>query len=85
MYTNLCEQVTLELHVACSDDHPHVVAGMGTIGLELVEQMRGQLDAVVVPVGAAGLLAGIAVAVKSLSPSTKMIVCGFTRFMCTLL
>lgn len=46
------------LYMECHDDHPHVVAGMVTIRLELFKQMHGQLDAIVVPVGAAVLFAG---------------------------
>lgn len=42
-------------------DHPEIVAGQGTVGLELLEDLPG-LDAVVVPVGGGGLLGGIAVA-----------------------
>ena len=44
--------------------HPDVIAGAGTIGLELLEQ-EPDLDAIAVPVGGGGLLAGIAIAVKS--------------------
>ncbi|XP_055678510.1 L-threonine ammonia-lyase [Lutzomyia longipalpis] len=53
-------------------DHPHIMAGQGTIGLEIVEQM-GMPDAVVVPVGGGGLIAGVATAVKAISPQTKII------------
>jgi len=49
------------------------MAGQGTIGLEIVEQCDGA-DAVVIPVGGGGLIAGIATAIKTLSPSTKIIV-----------
>jgi threonine dehydratase len=44
-------------------DDPDVIAGQGTIGLELIEQ-AGQLDAVVVPVGGGGLLAGVCAALE---------------------
>ena len=54
-------------------DHPLIMAGQGTIGLELVEQCEGA-DAIIVPVGGGGLIAGIATAVKTLSPKTKIIV-----------
>lgn len=54
-------------------DHPHIMAGQGTIGLEILEQVP-EPDAVVVPVGGGGLIAGIATAVKALSPKTKIIV-----------
>ncbi|EDV92939.1 L-threonine ammonia-lyase [Drosophila grimshawi] len=53
-------------------DHPHIMAGQGTIGLEILEQVP-EPDAVVVPVGGGGLIAGIATAVKALSPNTKII------------
>jgi threonine dehydratase len=51
---------------------PEVVRGQGTIGLEILEQAE-DLDAVVVPVGGGGLIAGIAIAVKALSPRTEVI------------
>lgn len=54
-------------------DHPHIMAGQGTIGLEILEQVS-EPDAVIIPVGGGGLLAGIATAIKSLSPKTKIIV-----------
>lgn len=54
-------------------DHPHIIAGQGTIGLEIIEQVS-DLDAVVVPVGGGGLIAGIALAIKALSPRTLIIV-----------
>jgi threonine dehydratase len=52
--------------------HPDVVAGAGTIGLELVEQ-QPYLDAVVVPIGGGGLISGIGSVMKELSPSTRVI------------
>src|SRR5262245_52322553 len=48
-----------------------VIAGQGTIGLELIEDIP-DLDAVVVPVGGGGLLAGVAIAVKALAPQIKV-------------
>ncbi|VDM80048.1 unnamed protein product [Strongylus vulgaris] len=48
-------------------DHPDILAGQGTIGLEILEQVP-DVDAIIVPVGGAGLIAGIAVAVKTLKP-----------------
>src|SRR5579863_8405889 len=47
-------------------DDPSVIAGQGTLGLEMLEQVR-DLDAVVVPVGGGGLIAGVACAVKETS------------------
>lgn len=64
-------------------DHPHIMAGQGTIGLEIIDQIDGA-DAVVVPVGGGGLIAGIATAIKTLSPSTKIIVsCFFNNIIMT--
>lgn len=54
-------------------DHPHIMAGQGTIGLEILEQVPNP-DAVIIPVGGGGLIAGIATAIKALSPKTKVIV-----------
>jgi threonine dehydratase len=53
-------------------DDPAVIAGQGTIGLELIEQVP-QLDAVIVPVGGGGLIAGVSLAVKSLRPEMEVI------------
>jgi threonine dehydratase len=50
---------------------PEVIAGQGTIGLEMLEDCA-DLDAVVVPVGGGGLLAGVALAVKAFNPSVKV-------------
>jgi threonine dehydratase len=52
--------------------HPDVIAGAGTIGLELLHDLRA-LDAIVVPVGGGGLISGIAIAVKALSPATRIV------------
>jgi len=53
-------------------DHPDVVAGQGTIGLELVEDLP-ELACVLIPLSGGGLAAGIAVAVKALRPSARII------------
>ncbi len=53
-------------------DNWDVIAGQGTAALELVEQ-SGPLDVVICPVGGGGLLAGTALAVKGLSPSTSVV------------
>jgi threonine dehydratase len=56
-------------------DDPHIIAGQGTVGLELVNQARargGELDAVIAPCSGGGLLAGVATAVKALSPATAV-------------
>ena len=51
---------------------PMIVAGAGTSGLEIIEQ-AGDIDAVIVPIGGGGLISGIAIAVKAMSPHTEMI------------
>ena len=49
----------------------HVIAGQGTIGLELLDQLP-DVEAVVVPVGGGGLISGVAYAIKMLNPSVKV-------------
>jgi threonine dehydratase len=53
-------------------DDPAGLAGAGTVGLELVEQSPG-LDAVIVPIGGGGLMAGVACAVKAVAPACRVI------------
>ncbi len=53
-------------------DDPHIIAGQGTIGLEILDDQPA-LDAVIVPVGGGGLISGIAIAVKALKPATQVI------------
>jgi threonine dehydratase len=53
-------------------DDEHVIAGQGTIGLELLEQCPG-MEVLVVPVGGGGLIAGIAIAVKASRPEVRVI------------
>jgi threonine dehydratase len=53
-------------------DDPWIVAGQGTVGLEIYEQ-NPDLDAVVVPVGGGGLIAGMALALKTLKPRMRVI------------
>lgn len=52
-------------------DDESVIAGQGTIGLELINQLAN-LDAVIVPIGGGGLISGVAYAIKSLNPSIKI-------------
>jgi threonine dehydratase len=54
-------------------DDPDVIAGQGTIAVEILRQSGGRLDAIFVPVGGGGLLAGIAVYVKYLYPAVRVI------------
>jgi threonine dehydratase len=52
-------------------DDEYVIAGQGTIGLEILEQLR-DVEAVIVPVGGGGLISGVAFAIKSLNPNVKV-------------
>lgn len=52
-------------------DDPDVIAGQGTIGLEILEQLP-DVDAVVVPIGGGGLIAGVAYTVKHINPNCKV-------------
>ncbi len=78
--SNLAEAVEAALaHAAETGDrfiHPYddpgIVAGQGTLGLELVEQLP-DLGTVIVPTGGGGLLSGVAVAVKALRPEAKVV------------
>ncbi len=54
-------------------DDPEVIAGQGTIAMELLRQRPEGIDAVFVPVGGGGLIAGIAVYVKSLYPEIRIV------------
>lgn len=54
-------------------DDPAVIAGQGTIGLEILRQAPGPIDAIFVAVGGGGLIAGVATCVKQLHPKVKII------------
>jgi threonine dehydratase len=54
-------------------DHPLVIAGQGTVGMEILRQHLGRLDAIFVPVGGGGLIAGIGAYVKALEPDVLII------------
>jgi threonine dehydratase len=54
-------------------DDPDVIAGQGTIGMEIHRQHVGQIDAVFVPIGGGGLISGIAEFLKQESPNTRVI------------
>jgi threonine dehydratase len=57
-------------------DDPDIIAGQGTAGLELARQVQAlgaELDLVVGPVGGGGLMAGVAIAVQTLSPKTRIV------------
>lgn len=51
---------------------PYIIAGQGTVGLEIFEQLR-DVDDVLVPIGGGGLIAGIAIALKQLNPRIRII------------
>ncbi len=54
-------------------DDPDVIAGQGTIGMELLRQWQGDLDAIFVAIGGGGLIAGIAAYVKRVRPQIRII------------
>ncbi|TFG66637.1 MAG: pyridoxal-phosphate dependent enzyme [Gemmatimonadales bacterium] len=58
-------------------DHPLIIAGQGTVGLEIIDQLAamGRLEAglVLVPIGGGGLIAGVAAAIRRLSPHTRIV------------
>jgi len=54
-------------------DDPVVIAGQGTVAVEMLRQSAGDLDAIFVPVGGGGLIAGIASYVKALKPGTAVV------------
>ena len=54
-------------------DDPEVIAGQGTIGAEILEQAEEDIDAIFVPIGGGGLIAGIATYVKQLQPDIRII------------
>ena len=54
-------------------DDPHTIAGQGTVAMEILRQHPGRLDAIFVPVGGGGLIAGIAAYVKYLRPEITVI------------
>jgi threonine dehydratase len=54
-------------------DDPEVIAGQGTIGMEILDQIDGDIDALFVPVGGGGLIAGIASYVKAVQPDVRII------------
>jgi len=53
-------------------DDPSIIAGQGTMGLEILEQVS-DVDAIIVPVGGGGLIAGVSLAVKNLRPNIRIV------------
>jgi threonine dehydratase len=60
-------------HLVPPFDDPLVIAGQGTIGLEIADEAGPEIEAVVVPVGGGGLVAGIAAALASVRPGVRVI------------
>src|SRR5690606_5760093 len=54
-------------------DDPEVIAGQGTVAMEILRQLSGPVDAIFIPVGGGGLIAGVAAYVKALRPEIKII------------
>ena len=54
-------------------DDPDVIAGQGTVAMEILRQNPGRLDAIFVPVGGGGLIAGVAAYVKTLRPDIRVV------------
>ena len=54
-------------------DDPDVIAGQGTVGMEILRQHQGPLDAVFVPIGGGGLISGVASYIKAVRPEVKVI------------
>ncbi|GKA88699.1 threonine dehydratase biosynthetic, chloroplastic-like protein [Tanacetum coccineum] len=54
-------------------DHPDVISGQGTVGMEIVRQLHSPIHAIFVPVGGGGLIAGIAAYVKRVLPEVRII------------
>jgi threonine dehydratase len=54
-------------------DDPHVIAGQGTVGMEILRQHQGPLDAVFVAIGGGGLISGVAAYVKAVRPDVRVI------------
>lgn len=54
-------------------DHPDIISGQGTVGMEIIRQLQGPLHAVFVPVGGGGLIAGIAAYIKRIRPEVRII------------
>lgn len=69
--------VELQKETGATFIHPfndeYVIAGQGTISLEIFEQMNNKVDTILCPIGGGGIIAGVAVAAKALNPNVKII------------
>lgn len=63
-------------------DDPEVIAGQGTVAMEVLRQLSGPIDAVFIPVGGGGLAAGMAAYIKALRPEIKVIAVESTESAC---
>ena len=61
------------LHFIHPFDDPEIIAGQGTVAMEILHQHSGAIDAIFIPVGGGGLIAGVAAYVKYVRPETKII------------
>ena len=60
-------------------EDPYIISGQGTVGLEIIEELKN-IDEIYIPVGGGGLIAGVALALKSLRPDVKIIGVESTAF-----
>ena len=69
-----CEKIQNERNLTLVHpfDDPYIVAGQGTVGLEILDDLP-QVDAVFIPIGGGGLISGVATAIKLKNPSVKII------------
>ena len=69
--------VELQKETGATFLHPfndeHVIAGQGTISLEIFEQMNNKVDTILCPIGGGGIIGGVAVGAKSLNPNVKIV------------
>src|SRR5690625_2720964 len=72
--TKLTEEIATRhnLHIIPSSDHKQIIAGAGTIGIEILDEYD-ELDAILIPVGGGGLASGIALATHHVKPLVKII------------
>ena len=52
---------------------PRVIAGQGTLALEMLSQVQGKLDVIVIPIGGGGLISGCSTAIKAICPGVKIV------------